>query len=165
MRMSAAVFIRSDRSWRLPEGLVLFLFFAWGAAAAGLELFDPPALPEQRLQYSLFLLAMLLFAASGFGWLGLPMEMLAFGFLLQRAVLEWYASLTLPRLPPARPLVFASLLILTMFQAATHGLCASSALRLALFRASPSARSRYQKELSRAAIYALFGFAAVFYFT
>ena len=64
MRMSAAVFIRSDRSLRLPEGLVLFLFFGWGAAAAGLELFDAPALPGQRLLYSLFLLAVLLFAAS-----------------------------------------------------------------------------------------------------
>ena len=58
-----------------------------------------------------------------------------------------------------------TLLVPPVFLACLHGFCAASSLRTALFRASPSAKSRYQSELLATAFFALVSLAVVFYFT
>ncbi len=162
--MSAAVFIRPDRGKGLPERLVIFVFLCWGALSAAFELFTLPPLPDTRLRFSLLLGSMLLFSASGFGLLLIPLEMLLFGNYFQSLVLSRYAASSAPLSVGPGPLLFASILFLSVFLAATYGLGASCALRTALFRGSPSARGRYQRQLTAAALCSLVSLADAFYF-
>lgn len=162
--MSAAVFIRSDRQKALSERLVIFVFLVWGALSAAFGIFSLPRSLSARLFFGALLGAMLLFSASGFGWLLIPPEMLLFGNWFQALVLELYASIT-PLWASPGPLVYASLLFLSVFLAAAYGLGASTALHSALFRGSLSARSRFQQQLAASALCSLVALADVFYFT
>ena len=163
--MSAAVFIRPGRAVILPERLVIFVFVSWGALTAAFDLIQVPQMLSPRLVTGILLGSMLLFSASGFGWLLIPLEMLAFGNAFQGRVLAYYASASHPFFARSTGFFFASTLFLSVFLAAAYGLGASSALRDALVRGSPSARSRYQQKLSAAALCSVVSLASVFYFT
>ncbi len=162
--MSAAVFIRPERRNVLPERLVIFAFLVWGALSAAFEIFTLPPLPETRLCFTILLGSMLLFSASGFGLVLIPLEMLLFGYCFQARVLSRYAASSAPLWGGPGPLIFSSVLFLSVFLAATYGLGASCALRTALFRGSPSARGRYQRQLTAAALCSLVSLADAFYF-
>ena len=163
--MSAAVFVRSDRKAFFSERMVMFFAFACGAMLAVWDLVPVPILPPLRVLFGVYLAVILFLAASGFGLLFLPAGMLLFGFARERAVLSLYAATEGKVFPEPLQIAIITLLVPPVFLTCLHGFCAASSLRTALFRASPSARSRYQSELLATAFFALVSLAVVFYFT
>lgn len=165
LRMSAAVFVRSDRREFLSERMVMFFTFACGSMLAAWDLVPVPALPPMRVLSGVFLALILFLAASGFGLLFLPAGMLLFGIVSEKAVLSLYAATEGKLFLEPLQIAMITLLVPPVFLTCLHGFCAASSLRTALFRASPSARSRYQSELLETAFFALVSLAVVFYFT
>ncbi len=165
LRMSAAVFVRSHGKDFSLERIVIFLSFTCGAAFAVLDLITVPPLPPLRMLFGLFLGCVLFLAASGFGLLLLPAGMFLFGHFSERAILSLNIFQNGNVLQEPHTLILSTILVPLVIMAAFHGLCASSSLRKALFRASPTARSLYQSELASAALYSLFSLAIIFYFT
>lgn len=165
LRMSAAVFVRTSGKELLAERMVMFLAFACGAILAAWDLVSFPALPPLRVLFGSFLAVILFLAVSGFGLLFLPAGMLLFGIASERAVLSLYATTEGMLFQEPLRLAIITLLVPPVFLACLHGFCAASSLRTALFRASPSARARYQSELFATALFALVALAIVFYFT
>ncbi|MBR3474272.1 MAG: hypothetical protein IKH34_04310 [Oscillospiraceae bacterium] len=163
--MSAAVFLRSGRSIRIPERLVSFVFFAFGALAAFYGLLSLPPLAASRLTFVLFFAVLLLLSASGLGWIVLPIGLFAFGVYAQQAVMDWYQAFALLPTSGIASLSFLSALVLLVLLAATHGLCASAAFCSAFRRASPTARTEFFQEFTAVLFYALLGLLTVFYFT
>lgn len=162
--MNDAVFTGGGRAISLPEGLVVFGFFTWGAVTA---LFTTAAYPEQlteRMVLCLLLLSLPLLGSSGFGWLLLPLEMLAFGLYSESAVLRWLQLGGEGVLPRLTPLVFRIFLTPVVLLAGMYALGASGAVRAAVHRSSPSARNEYQRRLCLTAFFTLLGLAGVFYF-
>lgn len=162
--MNDAVFAGKRRAISLPEGLVVFGFFAWGAVAAAFAPLPLPQLPAERMLLSLLLLSLPLLGSSGFGWLLLPLEMLGFGHYSETAVLCWFPVRGAETLPQLSPLLFRLFVTPVTLLAGVYALCASGALRAAVQRASPSARGEYQQALCLTAFFALLGLAGVFYF-
>ena len=163
--MSAAVFVRSSGKTFFSERIVMFLAFAGGAMLAAFDLVSFPALSPQRAIFGAFLATVLFLAASGFGLLFLPAGMLLFGMASENAVLSLYRSTEGKIFEDPLRFVIITLLVPPVFLSCMHGLCAASSLRTALFRASPSARSRYQSELASTALFTLVGLAIVFFFS
>ncbi len=143
----------------------MFTAFACGAVIAAWNLVSLPALPPLRVLFGAFLATVLFLAASGFGLLLLPVGMLLLGIAGESAVLHLYSATEGKLFQEPLKLVVITLLVPPVFLACLHGFCAASSLRTALFRASPSARARYQSELLTAALFALVSLAVVFYFT
>ena len=163
--MSAAVFVRSGRNSFVSERILMLFAFSSGAMLAAWDLVPSPALPPLRILSGLFLAVILFLAASGFGLLLLPVGMLLFGTASERAVLSLYAATEGKLFLEPLQIAIITLLVPPVFLACLHGFCAASSLRTALFRASPSAKSRYQSELLATAFFALVSLAVVFYFT
>ena len=165
LRMSAAVFVRSHGKDFSAERIVIFLAFACGAAASVLDLFTVPDLPPSRVVFGLFLACVLFLAASGFGLFLLPAGVFLFGHLSESAVLSMAVVSNGNFFHEPYTLILSTILVPLVLLTAFHGLCASSSLRKALLRASPSARSLYQSELASTALYSLFSLALIFYCT
>ena len=163
--MSAAVFVRSGGKTFISERIVMFIAFVSGAMLAAYDLVSFPIPSSQRALFGAFLAMVLFLAASGFGLLFLPAGMLVFGMVSENAVLSLYRSTDGKIFGDPLRFMIITLLVPPVFLSCLHGFCAASSLRTALFRASPSARSRYQAELAATALFALVGLAIVFYFS
>ncbi len=165
LRMSAAVFVRSPGNYFSAERIVICFSFGCGVASAALDLFALPTLPPQRILFGLFLACVLFLSASGFGLFFLPAGMFLFGHLSERAVLCVYSAANGNYFHEPGTLILSTILVPFVLLTAFHGLCASSSLRKALLRASPTARSLYLSELASTALYSLFSLALIFYFS
>lgn len=162
--MNDALFTDERRIKSIPERLVVFGFFAWGAMIAALLPVSLPQLPPERVLFSLLLFALPMLGSSGFGWLLLPLAMLAFGLYSETAVLQWYLGRAEGALLPLSSLAYRLFLTPAVLLAGIYSLSASGALRAALQKASPSAKNEYQRNLCLAAFFALLGLCAVLYF-
>lgn len=162
--MNDALFTDERRTRSVPERLVVFGFFTWGALIAAFLPVSLPQLPPERMLLSLLLLSLPMFGSSGFGWLLLPIAMLAFGLYSETNVLQWYLGRGESALIQFSPLIFRLLLTPAVLLAGIYALSASGALRAAVQRASPSAKNEYQRSLCLAVFFALLGLSCVFYF-
>ena len=162
--MNDALFTDRKRSGSVPECLVIFGFFAWGAAIAAFFPACAPGLPPERLLLSLLLFSLPVLGSSGFGWLLLPLEMLAFGVYSETSVLQWLSGNSKSDLPRLLPVIFRVLLTPAVLLAGIYALSASGALRAAVQKASPSAKGEYQKALCLTMFFALLGLSCVYYF-
>ena len=162
--MNDAVFAGGRRAISLPEGLVVFGFFAWGAMIAAFTTASLPQLLPERSLLSLLLLSLPLLGSSGFGWLLLPLEMLGFGLYSESAVLRWLQHGGEDGLLQLMPLAFRFFLTPVVLLACMYALGASGAVCAAVQRASPSARGEYQRRLCLTIFFTLLGLAGVFYF-
>ena len=161
-------------SWSVSRGarnrasasdlLVLFLSFLAGAICFRLGLLEWFAACSFRMSLCLALGAVLLFSASSFGWLFLPLCLFCCGGKLEELASRFVSAIGSGSPPDPAAVVGSVFLVPVFFLAGVHGLNVSAAVEKALFCSSPSVVSDYRLEISRAMLVSLAGFALIFCF-
>ena len=162
--MSAAVFLRPGKQLHVPESLIAFLFFAFGALAVFFDMASVPAFSSVRIVFGTALAALVLFSVSGLGWVLLPVGLFVFGIYAQQAVMGWYQSAASSPRPEWGTMAFPTLLVPSILLASSHSLCASSAFMVVFHRGSPTARTLFFREVKLTVFFVTIALLSVFLF-
>ena len=160
--MRAGLRISHREKSPVSDGLVLFAFFAAGAAAAYFGAFRAPAFSEPRLFFCGLMSCVLLFSPSGVGNLLLPPCALLLGLFVEQSAMLWTESWLSDGRLELFGLLPSLVLVPLFFLAAAHGMAASAAVQLALQRCSPTARAVFHRELSLVFLFVLIALTAIF---
>lgn len=146
------------------DGLLIFVFFLIGAAAAISGQLRIPEMDSPRLFFCALFGAVILLSTSSFGWLFLPLCVFVYGLYAEQSAITWSRGFLTDGFGELRQVLCSFFILPAFFLTGTHGLCVSSALHNALDGAGPTSRAVYQTGFSRVLLSALLGLAAVFFF-